>query len=325
MADVFLSYARHDEEKARRIADLLVAEGYDVWWDADMPPHRAYSDVIQEEVDRAKAVLVIWSKDAIASEWVRAEADMARNAHKLVQLSVDETSPPLPFNQIHVVSLADWRGGRDDVEWQRIVRSIAEILGRPTAPPSPARRAKSILARLQGLARNRRRLAWIAAGVAAPLLLGAGGLAGWSYARSQSVIGGKLPGGITGSPTPAAEILPLDPNSKVGFIFPDSDRRLLSPDELGALSIEHLNVARNEIFARHGWVFKRTDLREHFCQMDWYLPRTFEVTLTNIEDRNVDLLKRLQVALEQRGEKIDPEKIRAMKARPGGAQPNGAP
>jgi hypothetical protein len=322
MADVFLSYARRDEDKVRRIAELLAAEGYDVWWDADMPPHRAYSDVIQEEVDRAKAVLVVWSKEAIASEWVRAEADMARNAHKLVQLSVDETSPPLPFNQIHVVSLAKWRGGRDDVEWQRILRSLAEILGRPIAPPTT--RAKSILARLQSLVRNRRRLAWIAAGIAAPLLLGAGGLAGWSYARSQSVIGGALPGGITGSPTPAAEILPLDPNSKEGFIFPDSASRLLSPGELGNLSIEQLNVARNEIFARHGWVFKRTDLREHFCQMDWYLPKKFEVTLTNIEDRNVDLLKRLQVALEQRGEKIDPEKIRAMKARPGGALPNGA-
>ena len=86
--------------------------GYSVWWDDDLPAHRAYSDVIEERLNAAKAVLVIWSADAVRSEWVRAEADAARQAHKLVQLSIDGVIPPMPFNQIQCPSLRDWSGER---------------------------------------------------------------------------------------------------------------------------------------------------------------------------------------------------------------------
>ena len=41
LADVFISYARSDEAVARRLAKTLEAAGIDVWWDADLPAHRA--------------------------------------------------------------------------------------------------------------------------------------------------------------------------------------------------------------------------------------------------------------------------------------------
>ena len=100
MADVFISYARSDKAIATRVAKRLQAAGLDVWWDADLPAHRAYSEVIERNLDDAKAVVVLWSKTAAQSQWVRAEADFARNAGKLVQAAVDGSIPPLPFNQI---------------------------------------------------------------------------------------------------------------------------------------------------------------------------------------------------------------------------------
>jgi hypothetical protein len=315
MADVFLSYARHDEGKVRQIADLLVAEGYDVWWDADMPPHRAYSDVIEEEVGRAKAVLVVWSKESIASEWVRAEADMGRNARKLVQLSLDETPPPLPFNQIHVVSLAKWHGQREDAEWQRILRSLAEILGRPMPPPSPAVRAKSILARLSGLLRSWRRLAWIAAGLAAPVLLAAGGFAGWTYARTQAAALVKPGVGNTGAAGTAATLKPLRPDSTIGMVFPDSDRRPLTEEELEPLTIEQLSLARNEIFARHGHYFGKSYFRAYYSTMDWYIPTVRDVRpedLNPSELYNRDLILKVEAARRLLGQQVDPEKVRAL-------------
>ena len=46
MADVFLSYARPDAASAERIARELGKAGWTVWYDRELPAHRAYADVI---------------------------------------------------------------------------------------------------------------------------------------------------------------------------------------------------------------------------------------------------------------------------------------
>src|SRR5207245_9463540 len=105
MSDVFVSYARPDESHAQRIAEALRAEGYVVWRDDELPAHRAYADVIEERLKAADAVVVLWSADAAKSQWVRAEADAARSAGNLIQVSLDGSIPPLRFIQIHCSDL----------------------------------------------------------------------------------------------------------------------------------------------------------------------------------------------------------------------------
>jgi len=41
MADVFVSYARSDEQQADRVALALRAQGYQVWRDDELPAHRS--------------------------------------------------------------------------------------------------------------------------------------------------------------------------------------------------------------------------------------------------------------------------------------------
>ena len=74
---------------AAAIARALEAEGYDVWWDTELPPHRPYARVIEAEIEKAKAVVVIWSADAAESQWVCAEAELARQQQKLVQTAIE--------------------------------------------------------------------------------------------------------------------------------------------------------------------------------------------------------------------------------------------
>ena len=78
MSDIFISYARSTEPQARKIAEALRALGYGVWRDDELPAHRAYSEVIEERLKAAKAVVVLWSTEAVRSQWVRAEAEVAR-------------------------------------------------------------------------------------------------------------------------------------------------------------------------------------------------------------------------------------------------------
>jgi len=132
MSDVFISYSRSTDVEARRIGDALKALGYSVWRDDELPAHRAYSDVIAERLKAAKAVVVVWSADAVKSQWVRAEADQARNAGKLVQLSIDGALPPLPFDQIQCVDLRAWSPTADAPGWHTVLESIADLAGPPS-------------------------------------------------------------------------------------------------------------------------------------------------------------------------------------------------
>ena len=129
MSDIFISYARGTADQALRVAEALRASGYDVWRDDQLPAHRAYADVIEERLKAARAVVVLWSSEAVKSQWVRAEADLARQAGTLVQLRVDGTVLPLPFNQIECADLAAWTGDPEAPGWKKVVMSVAALLG----------------------------------------------------------------------------------------------------------------------------------------------------------------------------------------------------
>src|SRR5215213_9250051 len=136
MADVFISYAREDEPTARRVAKALQAAQFDVWWDADLPAHRAYSEIIERNLEAAKAVVTLWSKTAAKSQWVRAEADFARNAGKLVQASLDGALPPMPFNQIQCADLKSWRGSQSHPGWDKLNGSVEALVSDEERPVS---------------------------------------------------------------------------------------------------------------------------------------------------------------------------------------------
>ena len=129
MADVFVSYARPDEALAARVTEALRDLGYTVWRDDELPAHRAYADVIEERLSSASAVVVLWSAEAIKSQWVRAEADAARTAGILVQARLDDSGLPLPFNQIQCADLHSWDGRTASAGWQKLIASVAALAG----------------------------------------------------------------------------------------------------------------------------------------------------------------------------------------------------
>jgi adenylate cyclase len=136
MSDIFISYARSTEKQAQTVAEALRALGYSVWRDDELPSHRAYGDVIEEQHNSAKAVLVIWSAEAVKSQWVRSEADRAREKEKLVQFSIDGVRLPMPFDQIQCANLTGWAGDLDSPAWRKVVGSLAELIGTTAGSPS---------------------------------------------------------------------------------------------------------------------------------------------------------------------------------------------
>jgi adenylate cyclase len=83
------------------------------------------------------AVLVLWSNDAVKSQWVRAEADAARELGTLVQVSLDGVLPPMPFNQIQCADLFGWTGDTSWPGWHKVVSSIASLDGTASQAAEP--------------------------------------------------------------------------------------------------------------------------------------------------------------------------------------------
>ncbi len=133
MADIFISYARSTARHARAVAEALSRAGYSVWSDDSLPTHRAYAEVIEEQLAAAKAVIVIWSAEAVRSQWVRSEADRARSEDKLVQLSVDGARLPMPFDQIQCADLSGPATASKHANWPKVLASLADLM--QAAPP----------------------------------------------------------------------------------------------------------------------------------------------------------------------------------------------
>ncbi|MFC4104292.1 YARHG domain-containing protein [Paenibacillus xanthanilyticus] len=75
-------------------------------------------------------------------------------------------------------------------------------------------------------------------------------------------------------------------------ILKDSSITVLTPDQIGSLDSRILELARNEIYARHGYVFKRKDLKDYFSAKPWYqADPAYREQLNAVEKQNVALLR----------------------------------
>ena len=117
MADVFVSYSRANRDRIVKVSDNLEESGYSVWWDRALAPGDDYAMLIEQQIDAAPCVVVAWSETARQSLWVRAEANEALDAGKLVQINLDRTRLPLPFSALNFVDFSGWTGARTEEIW----------------------------------------------------------------------------------------------------------------------------------------------------------------------------------------------------------------
>lgn len=84
------------------------------------------------------------------------------------------------------------------------------------------------------------------------------------------------------------------------FIFPDSDKKYLSEDEIRSKNVDEMMIGRNEIFARHGYIFGEDGLKQHFEGTSWYkgtVPAeqfNSEQIFNDFEKKNVELIKQVE-------------------------------
>lgn len=170
MPRVFVSYAREDAAKAKAIALALERASFDVWFDERIHSGSEFSREIEQALNDASAVVVLWSRNSVESPWVRDEAEEGRDSGRLVAVLLDSSRPPIGFRQFQTTDLSRWSGRGRPRQIDDIIAAVA-AKGAEPPPTRPVTRPN-----------ERTRAPWILVGLAV-LALAAGAL--WFGLRSR--------------------------------------------------------------------------------------------------------------------------------------------
>jgi hypothetical protein len=128
MSDIFISYARGDRPRARLLAEALLQHGWSVWWDRDIPPGQSFDVVIESALESARCVVVLWSGESVASDWVKTEAAEGARRGILVPALIEDVRLPLEFRRIQAANLSDWQGPTPRPEFDQFLRAVTQKL-----------------------------------------------------------------------------------------------------------------------------------------------------------------------------------------------------
>lgn len=131
MAEIFISYGREDVVQAEALAEALTSLGWEVWWDDSIRAGSPFDQVIDEQLDVAACVIVIWSTASVTSSWVRAEASAADEQGKLLPVTFErDLRLPVRFRQLNVAHLTSTNLWEPTGEAVALLADIATLTGK---------------------------------------------------------------------------------------------------------------------------------------------------------------------------------------------------
>lgn len=136
MADIFLSYAREDRDKARLYAEAFESTGWTVFWDWQILPGHDYHEVLEAELDKCRCVVVLWSAASVKSRFVKNEANVGDERNILVPVSLDAAQLPLAFRHRQSAQLQEWTGDASYDAFLQLLEGMARHVPRPAPLPA---------------------------------------------------------------------------------------------------------------------------------------------------------------------------------------------
>jgi TIR domain len=128
MPDIFISYAKEDRERVRSLVSVFESHGFSVWWDREIAAGRDFRAVINQELRAARCVVVVWSTNANASQWVCDEADEGQRRGILVPVLFDDVLPPMGFRGIQAADLTGWTGDPSNETIKQLLEDVAPVV-----------------------------------------------------------------------------------------------------------------------------------------------------------------------------------------------------
>jgi tetratricopeptide (TPR) repeat protein/TolB-like protein len=181
LADLFVSYARADRARVAPLVAALEAEGWSVWWDPEISPGQEFDRLIGQELEKARAVIVVWTPTSVESLWVRGEAREGRDRGVLAPVRFDNPHLPIDMRAIHATDLDGWGENREGPEFRQLVRALHALTGDPEGRPQAPRPDAGASSPL-----SRRRWPWRGIAAAGVGIAAVVALAVWRFAPSAA-------------------------------------------------------------------------------------------------------------------------------------------
>lgn len=145
MADVFLSHASEDAGRVAELERALKDESFETWFDGHLMGGEAWAPEIIKYLETSRCIILCWSESAVKkalsgqSPWLRSEADEAVRKGILINILLDQVTPPKPYEQFQYIKMIDWRGDRSADSYQELLNAIRQKL-EAASPSSAAQR-----------------------------------------------------------------------------------------------------------------------------------------------------------------------------------------
>ena len=272
--DIFISYSRQDKETVDMICKCLDDNNISYFRDIfDISISSTFTQTLADAILSCRLVLFIASKNSFASNYTSKEVTFAYQNHiAIMPLLID--NPPMPtnysfmFSDVQCMSL-------QNTSMQRLIGDIDNLLaGNNTKIQAP----KHVPLRTQYNTRKGKKRGclgtiFMAIGILATLFFALVIIDANSRNSSNTHVG----------------IESID-----GDFYHISGSRKLTEEDVKGKTSHELRIMRNEIYARHGYIFKDPILRDYFIQKSWYKPTTISVTFNDIEEYNVRFIQQYE-------------------------------
>lgn len=269
--DIFISYSRQDIEVVDKICKHLEANGITYFRDIfDIAISNIFPQTLADGILSSKLVLFIASQHSFASNYTSKEVTFAYQNHiTILPLAVDDTPMPtrysFMFSDVQCLSLTN-------TPIQRLMEDIKKVLSEHNDTNQPAQQIKVAQPKMSVAKKGVSLKGIVAIILATVIIVAALGVGAYYFLADK---------------TTTTEIT----YNSADEYYHITGSRKLTYDDIKGLSNRELRIMRNEIYARHGYIFQDAMLRDHFLQKPWYTPQTKNVALSNIEQYNVLFIK----------------------------------
>jgi TIR domain/YARHG domain len=302
---VFISHSEKDKPDVNLLLAALESHGIRCWIaPRDIPPGGSYADAILTAIESSTCFVLVYSAHCNDSRHVLREVERALNLNiNIVPVRFDDSKPSRSLD--YLLATLHWLSvpSKDRSRALQVVASqIAKCASSPKTPSASSESPSQSLAS-QAPARVKSSLPPIAIWTALGLL-GIGVVITFLLMSRNTNRTDSASPAASAAATPAQSaskpIAIRSPTADQPWVIPESSVRRLELQDVYGLSKDILWRARNEIYARHGFIFSSVrgqqfteSLGKHYQPVDRIESRVLS-KMNDIERDNIILLRELE-------------------------------
>lgn len=277
--DIFISYSRQDKEAVDMICKHLDDNNISYFRDIfDISISSTFTQALADAILSCRLVLFIASKHSFSSNYTSKEVTFAyQNRIAILPLLADSTPMPtrysFMFSDVQCMSLAN-------TPMPRLINDIKGLLagyGINNQVSMPVRKEEPPVRKTP-----KKR------GCIATILQLIGLLVVIFFAIVISTLLSSDEE-VESDNTTQTELVVLE-----GDYYHITGSRKLTEEDVKGKTSHELRIMRNEIYARHGYIFNKPIIRDYFMQKSWYKPTTESVTFNDIEQYNIRFIQQYE-------------------------------